>query len=269
MRLSDVLSKAPSKERNQVEGFLGSRRMAWGQCKKIRVGKVALNFRCETCDDSRTFMSGEELSCLATGEKTVSIDVTLGCSVCGASMEAWFLVACDDDFYAPAPTVYLERYTENRRAVAVSGGQFEDLLERARIAYDNGLGAGAMIYLRRIFEDITAQVAEIADIPTSGVRGRRIPFRDLLESVNERHHIIPQRFASNGYTLFSELSEAIHGATSEEVALQRYPPCRQLVIGVVENVKRDQEIARAIDALGWDVDEVGTIAQEGLTHGQD
>lgn len=177
-------------------------------------------------------------------------------------METWFIVGCDGDLYVSAPTVYLERYTENRRSAAVSGGQFEDLLERASIAYDNGLGAGAMIYLRRIFEDITRQVAGIANIPTVSERGRRLPFRDLLELVNEQHHIIPQRFASNGYLLFSELSEVIHGAASEEVALQKFPPCRQLVIGVVENVRRDQEISRAIKDLGWDVDEE-TIAQEG------
>lgn len=182
-------------------------------------------------------------------------------------MEVWFLVACEDDLYAPAPTVYLERYTENHREIAVSGGQFEDLLERARIAHDNRLGAGAMIYLRRIFEDITLQVAEVANIPTLRRSGRRVPFRELLELVNERHHIIPQRFASNGYMLFSELSEVIHGATSEEVALLKYPPCRQLVIGVVENVKRDREIARAIGALGWGVDEVEATAMGGSAHG--
>lgn len=211
------------------------------------------------------------MSCLVTGNSTVSIDATLRCSVCSAaSMEVWFLVACDDDFYASAPRVHLERYTENRRDVSVaSGEQFEDLLERARIAHDNGLGAGAMVYLRRIFEDITARVAEIAEVPTLQANGRRVQFRQLLETVNARHHIIPQSFASNGYLLFSELSEVIHGGASEEEALRKYSPCRQLVIGVVENVKRDQEITRAIDALGWDVDGVEVISREGFADGQD
>ena len=69
MRLSDVLSKAPDTAEAQVEGFLGTRRIGWGQHKKIRVGKVVLNFFCRKCSDIRTFMSGDELSCLVAGER--------------------------------------------------------------------------------------------------------------------------------------------------------------------------------------------------------
>ncbi len=266
MRLSDVLSKAPDTAEAQVEGFLGTRKMGWGQHKKIRVGKVALNFFCRKCSDIRTFMSGDELSCLVAGECTISIDVTLRCPICESPLETWFLVACDGDFYAQAPVVHLERYTENRRdsasRVGAGSGQFEDLLERAQIAYEDHLGAGSMIYLRKIFEAITTQVANIANIPVTTPRGRRKPFRDLLEEVDRRHHIIPTRFASNGYRLFSELSEVIHGSSSEEEALRKYLPCRQLTIGVVDNVRNDHNMALAIDALGWDVDDLAVIAGE-------
>ena len=128
MRLSDVLSKAPDTAEAQVEGFLGTRRIGWGQHKKIRVGKVALNFFCRKCSDIRTFMSGDELSCLVAGECTVSIDATLRCPMCESPVETWFLVACDGDFYAQAPVVHLERYTENRRdsanRVGTGSGQF-------------------------------------------------------------------------------------------------------------------------------------------------
>ena len=266
MRLSDVLSKAPTTTEAQVEGFLGTRRIGWGQHKIIRVGKVALNFSCKKCSDIRTFMSREELSCLVAGEHTVSIDVVLRCAICDSPVETWFLVACDGDFYAQAPVVHLERYTENLRESAsragATSGQFEDLLERAQIAYEDHLGAGSMIYLRKIFEVITTQVANIANIPVTMPKGGRKPFRNLLEEVDGQHHIIPLKFSSNGYKLFSELSEVIHGSSSEEEALRKYLPCRQLTIAVVNNVRNDQEMALAIDALGWDTDKVAVIASE-------
>jgi hypothetical protein len=264
VRLSDVLSKAPDATEAQVEGFLGTRRIGWGQHKKLRVGKVGLNFFCRKCSDIRTFMSGDELSCLVAGECTVSIDVTLRCPICESRVETWFLVACDGDFYAQAPVVHLERYTENLRdsasRVGAGAGQFEDLLERAQIAYEDHLGVGAMIYLRKIYEAITAEVATVAGISTTRLNGARKPFRELLEEVDGQHHIIPARFSNNGYRLFSELSEVIHGGSSEEVALLKYLPCRQLVLSVINNVQGDQAMARAIDALGWNIDDLGAIA---------
>lgn len=266
VRLSDVLSKAPDTAEAQVEGFLGTRRIAWGQHKKIRVGKVALNFFCRKCCDTRTFMSGDELSCLVAGECTVSIDVALRCPICESSVETWFLVACDGDFYAQAPVVHLERYTENRREsasrVGAGRGQFEDLLERAQVAYEDRLGAGSMIYLRKIYETITIEVATVAGISVTRPSGARKPFRELLEEVDGKHHIIPARFSRNGYRLFSELSAVIHGGSDEEVALLKYRPCRQLVLSVINNVQSNQAMGRAIDTLGWDIEEIAAIAGE-------
>lgn len=119
-----------------------------------------------------------------------------------------------------------------------------------------------MIYLRQIFEAITTEVACIANIPVKKPNGKRKPFRDLLEEVDGQHHIIPAIFASNGYKLFSELSEVIHDSSSEEEALRKYPPCRQLTIGVVDNVRNDHNMALAIDALGWDVNDLAVMAGE-------
>ncbi|MYR36929.1 hypothetical protein GTX14_08910 [Streptomyces sp. SID4944] len=77
--------------------------------------------------------------------------------------------------------------------------------------------------------------------------------------MNEERRIIPQRFSSNGYKLFGELSEIIHGNSTEEEALKKFEPCLQLVLGVVEEVNRDNVFAKAIDELGWgsaDIDEI-------------
>lgn len=92
--------------------------------------------------------------------------------------------------------------------------------------------------------------------------GWRRSFRKILKEVDEARHIIPQRFTSNGYQLFSELSSVIHGDSSEEDALLKYKPCLQLVIGVVEEVNRDNVFAKAIEELGWNVENIEAIAGE-------
>jgi hypothetical protein len=268
MRLSDVLTKAPEATPTQVEGFLDDHPLKWGKHKKIKVGRVFHNFNCRTCDDQRTFESGDELYCLGLGDQAVSIDATLRCTACESSVEAWFLVKSDGDIFGLAPEVRVERYTENLRdradRIGTTTGPFADLVKRAQVAYDAQLGAGAMVYLRQIFELITKQVADIAEIATSTSNGRRRPFREVLREVNDQRSIIPQRFSSNGYQLFSELSEVIHGDSDEAQALTKFKPCLQLVLGVVEEVYRDNVFAKAIDDLGWGVDNIDRIAGAGV-----
>jgi hypothetical protein len=245
VRLSDVLNKAPDTSRAQVEGFLGTRRLRWGQHKNIEVGKVFRNYFCRKCHADRTFVSEDKLSCLIAGERTVSIDVALRCIACDAPMEAWFLVGADDDLLAPSVVVHLERFTDNRRDIAgrpgSQAGLIDELFERAQIAFEDGLGAGALIYLRKIFETVTAKTA----------KGKSKPFKALLEEVDRTSHIVPEEFSKDGYRLFSELSDVIHGNADEAVALIKYDPCRQLVLGIVNNVKTKQAMRTAAAALGW------------------
>jgi hypothetical protein len=263
VRLSEVLSKAPVSEDLQVEGFLGSRLIAWGQHRSIEVGKVALNFNCRICGDARTFLSGEKLSCLVVGDRVVSIDACLKCPLCQAAVEAWFLVVSRESLFEQAPVVRLERYVENRRGVAsrlgFGTGDFDDLFERAELAYEQGLGAGAMVYLRKIFEVLTHEVAEVAGVEPTGRKGGRKPFRDLLEEVDQKRNIIPSAFSRDGYKLFSELSDVVHGNSSEDVALEKFPHCRRLVVGVITKVVEDNEMKQAIDALGWELNSLGPL----------
>jgi hypothetical protein len=272
VRLSEVLNRAPDTSRAEVENFLGLRRLSWGSHKTIRVGKVIRNYFCRGCGATRTFISGDSLSCLITGERSVSIDVTVRCSVCKSPMEAWFLVGCADDLFSQSPLVHLERFTENRRDTAgragVQNGQIDDLFERAQIAFEDHLGAGALIYLRQIFEMTTAQVAVTVGIATQKPNGWRKSFKELLEEVDQTSHIIPAEFSANGYKLFGELSEVIHGASNETDALAKFEPCRELVFGIVANVRNNQSMARAAASL-WNSAANVLIAEQEVAHESD
>ena len=196
MLLSDLLSKAPELGSLQVDRFLfGERPLGWGRTTTINAGQVALNFRCRKCCDVRTFISGSKLSCLVVGEGQLSIDVTLKCFICLATVEAWFLVASEGGFYTSAPAVRLERYIENLRGCAdrleANSGPFADLLSRAQSAFELGLGAGSMVYLRKILEMVTHEVAEIAGVSITTTSGKRRPFKDVLQDVNEKRSIVP------------------------------------------------------------------------------
>jgi len=268
MRLSEVLNRAPDTAKAQVEGFLGSRRVSWGQHKVIEVGKVIRNYHCRSCNADRTFMSPDVLSCLVTGEHSVSIDVTLRCVACQSPMEAWFLVASEDDLFSSSPSVRLERFTENRRDTAgragAGTGQIDDLFERAQIAFEDHLGAGALIYLRKIFEMTTLRAAKAVGISDKQANGWRKTFKKLLEEVDATSHIIPTEFARDGYKLFSELSGVIHGDSDESDALIKFEPCRELVLGIVTNVRNNRSMAQAAASL-WSPSTPGLAATQGVT----
>lgn len=256
MRISDVLSKAPDTSRFQIEGFLGRRKVSWGQPRSVKAGKVFRNYPCRTCGDVRTFSSGTYLSCLVTGHDSVSIDATLRCVGCNNSREVWFLIECADDLFSLAPTVCVKRFIE---AGEDSGNEnpthdevIDQLFQKAQLAFDGGLGAGAMVYLRKIFELTTKQTAETLGISIKGSGGRKKPFKILLQEVDSQQQIIPQEFSSNGYKLFGELSEIIHDDTTEHDALSKYGPCKRLIFGIVNNVRNKHEFADAQRSLGWE-----------------
>jgi hypothetical protein len=189
MRLSDVLSKAPDGAVYQIEGFLGGRPLSWGKHKNLAAGKIFHNLQCLQCGDQRSFQSGSTLACLGLGDRAVSIDATLKCPGCESTVEVWFDLGSENDIFSQAPRVRIERYTENLRdraeRIGEIAGPFADLVKRAHVAYRAELGVGSMVYLRWILESITYEVAEIAGIPTAGKKGGRVPFKDLLERVNE------------------------------------------------------------------------------------
>jgi len=260
MRLSDVLSKPTNETFAQVEGFLNNKNLGVGKQRKIAVGKVALNFFCKNCGDDRTFCSGDELFCIGVNNQTISIDCVLKCSVCSASVQVWFLVESEELMSLAAPWVRIAKRSEKLSDMVLFGrekyGDFSELLEKAHRAYRDELGAGSIVYLRTNLERITTQVAEAEGIAIKRENGRKIPFRELLKVVDQSRSIVPTEFSVNGYRLFSELSDVVHGNNEEHVGLQKFEAFRRLVIGILDNVRNNSELMSAIGELGWD-DEKG------------
>jgi len=263
--LSELLSRAPATEFLPVDGFM-TKKLQVGAQRKIDVGMVALNFYCNACKDFRTFLSGTDLYCIGVNPRQISIDCVLNCvGGCGASVAVWFLVECLDGedtdkdrkninnyIYAIAPNVRILRRREKlSEQVRLVGGEYAEYLDKAMRAYRDGLGAGAMIYLRKIFEQVTVQAANALAIPCENTKGGHKPFRKLLEEVDSQRHIIPNEFAADGYRLFGELSEVVHGDNDEDVALQKFAPLHRLIVGILDNIRNNNELITAIGSLGW------------------
>jgi hypothetical protein len=260
MRLSDMLSKPLTGRFEQVEGFLDNVKLKSGKQKRIKVGIVALNYFCKNCDSDLTFCSGDELFCIGIHDRLVSIDCALKCPRCGTTLPVWFLVESESEPNALAPKVrVLKRSEKLSEKVQLGRGQYGDyseLLEKAECAYRDELGAGAIVYLRKVFEGITVQTANALGVDYEKHEGGNPKnFFILLQKVDEESHIIPREFASDGYRLFRELSNVVHSTYDEQLGLQKYDALHRLVIGVLENVKNNQEMMAAIGSLGWYTEE--------------
>lgn len=259
MRLSDVLSKPVTAELIQIEGFLNSKQLKTGNSKKLSVGKVALNFHCHNCNDQRTFYSGEELFCIGVNKKATSVDCVLECPRCGASVQIWFLLEChkNDDIHSANPNVRILKRSEKLSPDVSFGtetyGDFTEPLGKAKRAAREGFGAGSIVYLRKVFERIIIQTAEAAapTIETKKPNGNYKPFIQTLTSVKEQCNIIPPEFAEDGYRLFGELSDVVHGDYDENEALLKFAAFYRLVTGVLDTVKNNSELMDAIGTLGW------------------
>jgi len=262
MRLSDILSKPIDDKYSQIEGFLNNQTLGLGKHKKIVIGKIALNFYCKNCCDNRTFCSSDELFCIGVDDKTVSIDCVLKCPRCESSVQTWFLVESNSKISVQNPYVRIKKRSEKlSEMVQFNNEQYDDfteLLEKAQRAYCDDLGAGSIIYLRKILERITVQVAIASNISTKNKSGRRKLFKELLKEVDKHKPIIPYEFSANGYRLFGELSDVVHGDYDEQIGLQKYTALRRLIIGIIDKVKNDNEIMSAIGVLGWE-DEKGDM----------
>lgn len=229
-----------------------------GDFVEIYAGKIALNFYCKNCEDSRTFMSPEKLHALLINENLISIDASLQCPVCKTEIQVWFLLEVKDMFSEEPKVKILKRTEKLSKNVSElrenSFGIYTDFLEKAMRASREGFGAGAIIYLRKVFEQLTIEVAKASGISTTYTTKKNIEkrkhFKELLTEVDEKCSIIPTEFSNNGYKLFGKLSDVVHGEYAEEIALEKFSAFYRLVTGVIENIKSKDEFRDAIRSLG-------------------
>ena len=286
MRLSSRLSDK-SKNTGEIESFIDWEKytispeeeteevhlISAGDFLEIQIGTITLPFYSTVCRDSVSFVSPRKLHCLIISNKMISIDCQLqcmdydkdipSCQACSHCVQAWFLVGADDIF-APAPNIYVIKQnfwlSDHIKLPIETEDKYSEWLGKAEIAYRERLGAGAVIYLRSILEQITMQVGSDAGVDIYQPNGRVKPFNQVLQAVDAQCSIIPVIYSDNGYELFRRLSDIAHGNSDEETALREYGPLRRLVVGIMDNVRKNEEeirnnteIRTALEAIGFSV----------------
>ena len=241
-----------------------------GDFIEIQVGKINLPFYSLICQDSIIFSSPQKLHCLLISSKMISIDCELKCTDCNAendkckkcvpNVQAWFLIEADDVFsHTPNINIIKRNYKlpDHIKHPIEMEDKFSEWLGKAEIAHKERLGAGAVIYLRAVFEKITHEVGLSAGVEIYKSNGKVKPFDQVLRAVDAQCSIIPSIYAENGYDLFGKLSEIAHGNSEESTALKEYEALRRLVIGIIENVRRkdeeiknNNEIRKALNDIG-------------------
>ena len=284
MRLSSRLSDK-SKNHGEIESFIDwdkytispeeeteeVRLLSAGDFLEIQIGTITLPFYSKICRDSISFVSPKRLHCLIINNNMISIDCQLQCmdydkdnplcQNCNHCVQAWFLVGADDIF-ASSPNVHVIKQNfklpEHIKLPIETEDKFSEWLGKAEIAYRERLGAGAVIYLRSILEQITIEVGNDAGVDIYQSNGRTKPFNQVLQAVDAQCSIIPTIYSDNGYKLFRRLSNIAHGNSDEETALREYEPLRRLVVGIMDNVKKKEEeiknnaeLKKALDAIGF------------------
>lgn len=284
MRLSSRLSDK-SKNNGEIESFIDwekytivpeeetedVRLISPGDFLEIQIGTITLPFYSTICRDSVSFISPRKLHCLIINNTMISIDCQLQCmdydegnplcQKCNHCVQAWFLIGADDIF-AATPNVHVIKQNfklpEHIKLPIETEDKYSEWLGKAEIAYKERLGAGAVIYLRSILEQITIEVGNNAGVEIYKSNDRMKPFEQVIKAVDKECSIIPVIYSDNGYELFRRLSNIAHGNADEESALREYEPLRRLVVGIMDNVKKKEEeiknnaeLKKALDAIGF------------------
>lgn len=258
MRINDLLSKPISDEFAQCDPFLGDNNLGVGKQRKLNAGQVFLNYHCNLCDRDITFQSVGDLFGIRVDDRLLSIDCVLQCPSCRLKMPIWFLVESMNNLNSCVYNKYrilklTEKFDKNISIVSKDYGGFSYLLKQAEISHINQLGSAAIVYLRKVFEGVTHQVGTATGINLHKTNGKLRPFKDILQEVDKQNHIIPEEFRANGYQLFCELSDIVHGSSdnNEDLGLKKYKALKRLITGILDNVKNKDEIMTAIGTLGW------------------
>lgn len=285
MRLSSRLSDK-NKNSGEIESFIDwekyttvkeeeteeIRLIGAGDFIEIQIGTITLPFYSTACNDSVSFISPKQLHCLIVNNTLISIDCQLRCmdyekdnpkcKACHPYVQAWFLVSVDD-ISANFPRVSVVKQSfklpDTIKLPIETEDKISEWLGKAEIAYKERLGAGAITYLRSAYEQIVLEVGRKAGLDVyKHPNGKSKPFYQVLEIVDKQCSIIPVIYSDNGYKLFQELSNIVHGNVDEETALKEYEPLRSLVVGIIENVnkkeeeiKKNTELKKALKKIGF------------------
>jgi hypothetical protein len=259
MRLSEVLSKSPSKEFKQVDGFLQNKKGNIGQKVNIDVGKIGVNYFCKKCNGLSTFCSSKKLSTIFVNKNLISIHTVLCCSICNNFIPTWFLIESNDDITGQSPHVKIIKKSDKlinlTRTDFSKYKDFTKLLDKAQQAYNEELGAGAIIYLRKVFEKVTIESAKAINFEYKKYEnGNPKNFCELLKNIDEKCSIIPKEFSKNSYRLFRELSEIIHGEYDDNIGISKFELLQRLIIGILDNINNNKELLATIKELNWDTE---------------
>ncbi|MDR1538134.1 MAG: type I restriction endonuclease subunit R [Clostridiales bacterium] len=212
--MSDVLSKPPDSAFVQVDGFL-KKKLSVGSQQGLNIGNVGLNYYCKGCDDTRTFWSGDKLYGIGVNERQISITVDVRIIKRREKLS---------DMVIPSREQY---------------GEFTFLLAKATQAYRDGLGAGSVIYLRKILERLTEQTATATGITTLGRNGGRKPFKNLLEEV-DRQQVINQYEESGGvHETRYDVTVLVNGLPLVHIELKRRGVAIREAFNQIKRYQRD------------------------------
>ena len=243
MRLSDVLSSKPAEKYEKIEGFLEGKPLKMGKVKNIDIGNIRLNFFCKKCNKMEEFclhnpQKSQKAHCIGINDHMVSIDCVLSCLFCGETIPVWFLVESKNEIYSQIPEIKVIKYSD-KLSGNVSYGQsskYIELFDAADKAYREGLGAGAVVYLRKIYEIIVSEIVKKYQID------EKLNFQEKLRAADKKEHIIPRGLDDRKYELFQALSNIIHGEFDENEALSEYPHLKELVSSIVENIQTNDKL---------------------------
>lgn len=140
-----------------------------------------------------TFSTGDKakIACVGVTNRLISIDCVLKCPRCTGTVPVWYLVESRNEIADSAVWVRVLKRTEKLpNDVLISYGKYgkyTEFLDKADRAFRDGLGAGAIVYLREIMEGVTYQVAQNEGIKLTGKNGGNFHldrhWRKSMESV--------------------------------------------------------------------------------------
>lgn len=283
MRLSTVLSEYQNNELREIESIIDkdeyydpeediadeTRTPVYsGTILNLNIGTIVIHFFCNTHNDTVSYTNQPHgIHCLVINNKMISIDCILKCIECDAcqdcekTIQAWFLIEADNIF-SDKPVVRIVKYNfklpENIKFLYETSDCYSEWFAKAEYAYRERLGAGSVIYLRTIFENLTKSLGDKEGITEIYLpNGKMKPFEQILATVDKQCSIIPELYKKDGYNLFRKLSDIAHGKTDEQTALYYYPDLRRLVQGVVDNVKNKQKELSANQEIKYALANVG------------